>query len=167
MMIHSGEKPHRCFVCEKSFRNPANLTHKIMIHTGEKPHRWSGYDKSWLSGCLTDHTKTHIVRSLVILLCESLPRSHSRLIEGARTFANMGKPCIHEKRWKTIRSRQFCARVGRKYRGGRRHPKTFSGYWAGESHIKVWQFTWELSLERNCQCANLFPSKYNVSIILI
>ena len=39
MMIHTGEKPHKCNICEKKFAQLNNLKQHIEMHTGEKQHR--------------------------------------------------------------------------------------------------------------------------------
>ena len=39
MTIHTGEKPHRCEVCDGSFSLKGGLTKHELIHNGDKPHR--------------------------------------------------------------------------------------------------------------------------------
>jgi len=36
--IHTGEKPYKCNICNKSFNKKANLNTHNHIHTDEKPH---------------------------------------------------------------------------------------------------------------------------------
>lgn len=37
MTIHTGEKPHQCPYCDKSFRKSDVLVKHKRTHTGEKP----------------------------------------------------------------------------------------------------------------------------------
>ena len=37
MRTHSGERPYKCFDCNKSFSQAANLTAHCRTHSGEKP----------------------------------------------------------------------------------------------------------------------------------
>nr|AAI53425.1 Zgc:110821 [Danio rerio] len=60
MMIHNGEKPHKCLHCEKRFIHSGQLKIHERIHTGEKPYQCSHCEKSFSdSGNLKKHERTH------------------------------------------------------------------------------------------------------------
>ncbi|NXE03207.1 ZN415 protein, partial [Chaetorhynchus papuensis] len=35
--LHDGEKPHKCWKCEKNFSHGSSLIRQWKIHTGERP----------------------------------------------------------------------------------------------------------------------------------
>lgn len=43
--IITGEKSHKCDICEKSFARKGSLNEHMLVHTGEKPHTCDIFEK--------------------------------------------------------------------------------------------------------------------------
>ncbi|NXR54586.1 ZN568 protein, partial [Hippolais icterina] len=58
--IHTGERPHKCGKCGKSFRQRANLIRHQRTHTGERPYECPLCGKSFSQPSnLTKHKQSH------------------------------------------------------------------------------------------------------------
>ena len=56
--IHSDEKPYKCFVCDKAFRQSGHLTVHVRVHTGAKSYVCSLCDKRFgISSDLRRHIR--------------------------------------------------------------------------------------------------------------
>ena len=47
LLRHSGEKPHKCKICEKTFAVAGNFKTHLLIHSGEKLHKCETYGKAF------------------------------------------------------------------------------------------------------------------------
>ena len=64
MVVHTGERPHQCKICKKSFSTKGNLNAHMVVHTGEKPYLCDIFGKSYTdSNTLRKHKKTCVGQS--------------------------------------------------------------------------------------------------------
>lgn len=59
-MWHTGETPHRCDFCSKTFTRKEHLLNHVRQHTGESPHRCGFCNKSFTrKEHLVNHIRQH------------------------------------------------------------------------------------------------------------
>ena len=63
MMIHTGNKPYTCTVCDKRFTGKGNMTQHMIIHTGDKPYVCTLYEKAFAR---KGDLQQHMIKRLVI-----------------------------------------------------------------------------------------------------
>lgn len=57
---HTGETPHRCEICKKSFTRKEHFMNHVMWHTGETPHHCTICGKKYTrKEHLANHMRSH------------------------------------------------------------------------------------------------------------
>ncbi|XP_067636668.1 zinc finger protein ZFP2-like isoform X2 [Eurosta solidaginis] len=70
--IHSGEKPHKCGVCEMRFRQTQHLRRHMRTHTGERPFQCKYCDRAFARRCvMMAHLRTHLGQN--VYRCQFCP----------------------------------------------------------------------------------------------
>lgn len=59
ILVHSGERPHKCNICNRGFTQLHVLKRHMLIHTGEKPYSCKVCNKSFRQA---SHLKLHMCK---------------------------------------------------------------------------------------------------------